>query len=77
MTCPSRSIVCAGAREKSPTARSAMCECHSRPPFRVTALWSGAGHIVQAQDTCGEPTLPAVLLVGSIVKNVLLFFYVI
>jgi len=28
-----------------------MCECHSRPRFRATALWPGAGHIVQPQDT--------------------------
>src|SRR6266536_3693989 len=44
-------------------------------PLRATALWPGAGHIVQPQDgpRCRWPTPPAVPLVGGSVNKALPF----
>jgi len=37
-------------RSRRPHARP-YANAIARPPFRATALWPGAGHIVQPQDT--------------------------
>jgi hypothetical protein len=39
-------------RERSRRPHARPCaNAIARPPFRATALWPGAGHIVQPQDT--------------------------